>query len=252
MYHFFVGSDQVEGDRIVITGSDVNHIKNVLRMKEGEKVRISDGRSRDYQCALSVIGSERIEAEILTEEESDKELSSRIYLFQGLPKADKMELVIQKTVELGVYRIIPVAAKRCVVKLDKKKEASKIKRWNAIAESAAKQSGRTIIPEVEGVMSWTEALEYAKRLDINLIPYELAEGMPQTKQLIEQIEPGKSIGIFIGPEGGFDIGEVERAIEIGAHPITLGRRILRTETAGLATLSILMYHLEGLANETNE
>ena len=175
----------------------------------------------------------------------DTELPSKIYLFQGLPKADKMELIIQKAVELGAYEVIPVSTKRAVVKLDDKKAGKKVERWNSIAESGAKQSGRNVIPKVTEVMSFKNALEYAKGLDVLFIPYELAEGMEETRELIEQIQPGQSVGIFIGPEGGFEVSEVESTIEYGAKPITLGKRILRTETAGLTMLSILMYHLEG-------
>lgn len=244
MHHFFVGSDQVDGNQIRITGTDVNHIRNVLRMKEGEEARISDGKSRDYRCVLRSIQKEEILAEILEIEQSDKELPAKVFLFQGLPKADKMELIIQKTVELGVYQIIPVETRRCVVKLDKKKAEAKKKRWNLIAESAAKQSNRSKIPEVTDVMSWKEALDYVSQCDIMLIPYELAEGMQETRRLIEQLQPGMSIGVLIGPEGGFDMKEIEEATALGIHPITLGKRILRTETAGLTIMSILMYHLE--------
>jgi 16S rRNA (uracil1498-N3)-methyltransferase len=147
-------------------------------------------------------------------------------------------------VELGVYEIIPVATKRAVVKLDDKKAAKKVERWNSISEGGAKQSGRNMVPEVKSVMSYKEAMQYAKDLDVVLIPYELAEGMDETRKVIEAIYPGQSVGIFIGPEGGFDTAEVEYALAQGAKAITLGKRILRTETAGLTTLSILMYHLE--------
>ena len=174
----------------------------------------------------------------------DTELSSRVYLFQGLPKGDKMELIIQKAVELGVYEVIPVETKRTVVKLDAKKAEKKVSRWNEIAKSAAKQSGRGIVPQVTRVMRYAEAAEYAKELDVVLVPYELAEGMDCTRKIIEGICPGQSVGIFIGPEGGFEKAEVQAAADKGARVITLGRRILRTETAGLTTLSILMYHLE--------
>ena len=155
-----------------------------------------------------------------------------------------MELIIKKAVELGVYEVIPVGTNRAVVKLDEKKAAKKTERWNAIALSAAKQCGRSIIPQVTQVKSFGAALEYAAGLDIVLIPYELAKGMEETKRLISSVEPGQSIGIFIGPEGGFEEEEIEKAVNMGALPITLGRRILRTETAGLTILSILMYHLE--------
>ena len=244
MYHFFVTPEQVKGEHIYIEGSDVNHIKNVLRMKVGEELEISDGDNKKYLCEIASITSEEVCVMIQEERSVDTELLSKICLFQGLPKSDKMELIVQKAVELGAYEIIPVATKRAVVKLDEKKASKKVERWNSIAESGAKQSGRNLIPKVTDVMSWKEAIEYAKALDIVLIPYELAEGMQETRDIIAQIQPGQSIGIFIGPEGGFETEEVESAMEYGARPITLGKRILRTETAGLTTLSILMYHLE--------
>ena len=244
MYHFFVTPEQVKGEHIYIEGSDVNHIKNVLRMKVGQELEISDGDNKKYLCEIASITSEEVCVMIQEERSVDTELLSKIYLFQGLPKSDKMELIVQKAVELGAYEIIPVATKRAVVKLDEKKASKKVERWNSIAESGAKQSGRNLIPKVTDVMSWKEAMEYAKALDIVLIPYELAEGMQETRDIIAQIQPGQSIGIFIGPEGGFETEEVESAMEYGARPITLGKRILRTETAGLTTLSILMYHLE--------
>ena len=185
-----------------------------------------------------------VRARILSEETDSSELPARLYLFQGLPKGDKMELIIQKAVELGACEIIPVATRRSVVKLDKKKEENKVRRWNAIAESAAKQSGRMQIPEVKGVMTLSEAFSYSEGFDINLIPYELEEGMEKTREILGRIKPGMRAGIYIGPEGGFDREEVEAAVEKGIHPITLGRRILRTETAGMAALSILMFQLE--------
>ena len=244
MHHFFVTPEQVKEEEIWIEGSDVNHIKNVLRMKVGEELHISDGNNKKYLCEVSMISSESVHAFIKEELISDTELPSKIYLFQGLPKSDKMELIIQKAVELGAYEIIPVATKRAVVKLDDKKASKKVERWNSIAEGGAKQSGRNLVPKVKQVMSYKEAMQYAKELDVILIPYELAEGMDETRQVIEAIRPGQSVGIFIGPEGGFETAEVAYALEQGAKAITLGKRILRTETAGLTTLSIIMYHLE--------
>lgn len=155
-----------------------------------------------------------------------------------------MELIVQKAVELGVYQIIPVATKRCVVRLDEKKAEKKIKRWQEISKSAAKQSGRGLVPEIKNVLSWQEALREGKALDVLLIPYELEEGMAKTKEILAAICPGQSVGIFIGPEGGFEKEEVLEALEAGAEAITLGRRILRTETAGITTLSVLMFQLE--------
>ena len=246
MQRFFVEPHQIDeaAHQIHIVGTDVNHISNVLRMKQGEEVWISDGGKKEYRCAIEAFSADEVLLHIIYAQEPDYELSSRIYLFQGLPKADKMELIIQKSVELGAYEIIPVETKRCVVKLDGKKAAKKVERWQQIAESAAKQSKRMLIPNVHQVLSFKEALKYAESMDIRLIPYELAKGMQETKEILAAIEPGQSIGIFIGPEGGFEEKEVEAAISEGAKPITLGKRILRTETAGLAILSVLMFQLE--------
>lgn len=245
MYHFFVEPSQIEEKEIHITGSDVNHIRNVLRMKPGEQICVSSGReNKEYFCEISSISQEEVCASVLEVWKSERELESRIVLFQGLPKSDKMELIIQKAVELGVSEIVPVSTARTVVKLDVKKEQSRLKRWNGISESAAKQSGRLIIPRVTPVMSFQEALACAAELDIKMIPYELAEGMEKTRSLMEKIIPGQSVGIFIGPEGGFEEKEIEKAMEFGVEPVTLGRRILRTETAGLVTLAMLVYNLE--------
>lgn len=246
MQRFFVEPHQVDeaGRCIHITGSDVNHIKNVLRMKNGGELWISDGMEKEYHCSIESLDEEEILLRILYVQEPDYELPSRIYLFQGLPKADKMELIVQKAVELGAYEIIPVETRRCVVKLDQKKAEKKVSRWQQISESAAKQSKRMLVPRIHPVMSFTDALEYSKELGVSLIPYELARGMKETKDILAAIPKGASIGVFIGPEGGFDENEVNRAMEAGARPITLGRRILRTETAGLTALSILMFLLE--------
>lgn len=244
MQHFFVTPEQVRERKIYIEGSDVNHMKNVLRMRIGEVLEVSDGNNHKYCCHIEAFEQGLVVLEIDEEQSTDTELPSRICLFQGLPKGDKMELIIQKAVELGASEVIPVSTRRSIVKLDAKKAAKKVERWQEIARSAAKQSGRGVIPEVSEVLGFKEALEYAKTLDVVLIPYELAEGMKTTRTVIESIRPGQSVGIFIGPEGGFEKEEVEQAIAVGAKEITLGRRILRTETAGMTMLSILMYHLE--------
>lgn len=246
MQRFFVEPHQIdeEAHQIHITGSDVNHISNVLRMKMGEELWISDGSKYEYRCTIESFEPDEVLLHIVYSQEPEYELPCRIYLFQGLPKADKMEFIIQKAVELGAYEIIPVETKRCVVKLDGRKSAKKTARWQQIAESAAKQSKRMLIPNVHEVLTFREALKYAESMDVRLIPYELARGMQETKEILAGIEPGQSVGIFIGPEGGFEEKEIEAAIEGGAKPITLGRRILRTETAGLAILSVLMFRLE--------
>ena len=246
MQRFFVEPHQIDegAHQIHILGSAVNHISNVLRMKQGEELWISDGGKKEYRCTIEEFSPDEVLLHIIYAQEPDYELQSRIYLFQGLPKADKMELIIQKAVELGAYEVIPVETKRCVVKLDGKKAAKKVERWKQIAESAAKQSKRMLIPNVHEVLTFKEALKYAESMDVRLIPYELAKGMQETKEILADIQPGQSIGIFIGPEGGFEEKEVETAISEGAKPITLGKRILRTETAGLAILSVLMFQLE--------
>lgn len=244
MQRFFVTPDQVGEDKIRIQGSDVNHMKNVLRMRPGEEVMVSDGNNRQYRCRVEDYPEGEAVLAILEAGLVDTELPSRIYLFQGLPKQEKMELIVQKAVELGVCQVIPVQTRRCVVKLDAKKAAKKVQRWQQIAESAAKQAGRGYIPAVSEVMTFQEALAFSETLDIRLIPYELADGMEGTRKILDGTRPGQSVGIFIGPEGGFEKEEVGRAVEAGAMPITLGKRILRTETAGIAVLSILMYRLE--------
>lgn len=246
MHHFFVAPSQITEKEIIVEGTDVNHITNVLRMEKGEEVQVSDGQGGQvYRCEIASFEEDTVRLNILEILKDGMELPSKIYLFQGLPKADKMELIIQKAVELGVSEIIPVATKRAVVKLDDKKAAAKCKRWQAISESAAKQSKRMLIPEVKLPMDFKKALSYAAEMEVRLIPYELAEGMEGTRKLIEGIRPGQSVAVFIGPEGGFEESEIELAKEAGVLPITLGKRILRTETAGMTVLSILMYHLEG-------
>ena len=317
MYQFFVEPHQVGTESISILGDDVNHIKNVLRMKVGTRIRVSvkrnteriedfskqnseqnkgnyknvplqtmkldnsafedlkaekefaiEKKSNSFFGIIEQIFDEEVLVKIESQDEDGTELSNRIYLFQGLPKGDKMELIIQKAVELGVYQIIPVAMKNCVVKLDDKKAVSKVKRWQAISESAAKQSKRTIIPEIKMPLSWKLALKEAEKLDMVLIPYENERGMQATREVIQSIKPGQSIGIFVGPEGGFSSEEIESIAPIQMlneipsvnktesmepekeiknaiyHRISLGRRILRTETAGLATLSMLVFCLD--------
>ena len=245
MYQFFVEPSQIQGNRIVITGSDVNHIKNVLRMKPGEEIAVSNGtEGKEYRCGIEELLEEEIICTLRFIKEDGLELPARVTFFQGLPKADKMEFIVQKLVELGAYRIVPVALKRSVVHLDEKKAKARQARWQSIAEAAAKQSKRRIVPEVGAVCTLKEALEQTKQMDLKLIPYELSEGMMRTRKLIESAAPGQEIGVFIGPEGGFEEAEVELAMQSGFMPVTLGKRILRTETAGLTVMAWLMYQLE--------
>lgn len=244
MYRFFVEENQIFENEIVISGTDFNHIKNVLRMKENEEIVISCGNEREYICRIVSFDGDKVVAVVEKVEEVVIELTSKIYLFQGLPKSDKMELIIQKAVELGVFEIIPVAMKNCVVKLDSKKATNKIKRWQGIAQSAAKQAKRMIIPKVAEVKSFDEAISLVSKLDIGIMPYEKALDINDTKEFLNKIKQGQSIGVFIGPEGGFAPAEVELAMQNGIKTITLGKRILRTETAGMTMLSILMFLME--------
>lgn len=248
MHQFFVDSSQITEEQVTITGSDVNHIKNVLRMKCGEIIRVSDQNGQDYLCKVAKVTDAYVQADVDAKDQRKTELPAKIYLFQALPKGDRMETVIEKAVELGVFEIIPVAMKYCVVKLDEKKAANKIKRWQAIAESAAKQSKRSRIPQIHDVMTYREALEYASQCDVRIVPYENERGMIATREVLDQVKPGSSVSIIIGPEGGFAKEEIAKARE-NMQTVSLGNRILRTDTAGICMMSMLMMELE-LSQET--
>ncbi len=250
MYRFYILPEQVAGEEAVILGNDVNHIRNVLRMKPGERVVLCDGQGTDFVCEIMELGHDKVRTRKISAGASDAELPVRLVLFQGIPKKDKMELIIQKTVELGIAEIVPVAMKRCVAKLeDPKKEAKKLERWQGIAEAAAKQSGRGILPVVKPPLAFGEALEYAAALDMLLVPYEDARGMKAARSAFTKAAGLSTAGILIGPEGGFEPSEIEKAKEHGAEILSLGKRILRTETAGLAALSMLMYEIECRSKE---
>lgn len=244
MYRFFVEPSLCHGEIIEVQGDDYNHIKNVLRLKIGEQIAISDGTDREYICSITGYSDHAVLARIEDILGNNSELKTAITLYQGYPKADKLELIIQKAVELGAVRIVPVMMKRSVVKLDKKKAEKRVERLNSIALSAAKQSKRGIIPTVDHIMSFQEAVEDARKLDLVLVPYEDAAGIAHAREVIRSVRDKKSLGIFIGPEGGFEQQEIEAVKAIGAECITLGHRILRTETAGMTMLSILMFELE--------
>lgn len=240
MPKFFVTKEQVK-EHIEIVGEDAKHIKTVLRKKEGEELIVCDGEGVDYVCSISCFEENKIIADIIDKQLCQAEPPIKITLFQGLPKADKMELIIQKCVELGIDTIVPVATERSIVKLNKK-EYKKIERWQKIAEAAAKQSGRGKIPQIGNVLTFEQALQYSKKLDKSIIPYE-KEQKRNLKEFIKKFQ-GKSIGVFIGAEGGFSEQEIKKAIEHNVQPITLGKRILRTETAGMITVAILIYEIE--------
>lgn len=243
MYNFFVENDKVNNDIVTIDGANYNHLKNVLRMGVHDTFLIScDGKS--HLCELESVDGGIAIAKIMEKDYQNTELPIKIYLFQGLPKSDKMEFIIQKAVELGVYAVVPTEMTNCVVKLDDKKKKQKQTRWQTIAESAAKQSKRNLIPQVFDVLSYNAALKMASELDMILVPYENKNGMVDTVTALNKLSGCKSVGIFIGPEGGFDPKEIENAINIDALPISLGSRILRTETAAITALSMCMLHIE--------
>lgn len=243
MFNFFATENSRQGDCFYIEGSDFNHIKNVLRMHEGDTLLVSEN-GKSHLCEITSLSGDVAVVKITEADYQSTEIPVKIYLFQGLPKSDKMEFIIQKTVELGVFAIIPTEMSRCVVKLEDKKKKSKVERWQAISESGAKQSKRNIIPEIMPIMSYKQALEFAKTLDLILVPYESKDGMKSTKDALSKIKDGMSIGIFIGPEGGFDEKEISLATENGGEIVSLGKRILRTETAALTAVGMCMLYTE--------
>jgi len=246
MLHIFVDPAQMKGDLLYVTGKDVNHIKNVMRLKQGDEISVRTGQDdREYRYGIEKFTDSEVVCRLRFVKEADVELPVKVYIFQGLPKADKMELIIQKAVELGAAEIIPVQMRRCVVKLDGAKKGKKTQRWQAIAESAAKQSRRAVVPLVREPMTMEEAVRFAEQnTDVRLLPYELQEADGSTRDVMDGIREGSAVSIFIGPEGGFDPAEVELARKAGVVPISLGKRILRTETAALVALSFLIYHFE--------
>ncbi|MCI8991271.1 MAG: 16S rRNA (uracil(1498)-N(3))-methyltransferase [Eubacterium sp.] len=248
MHQFFIPAAQEGKEFVTILGQDVNHIKNVLRMRTGEEIRVSSENGQDHFCRITEITDEFVQADILRPAENT-ELPSPVYLFQALPKGDRMETVIQKAVELGVHEIIPVEMKYCVVKLDAKKAQTKARRWQAIAESAAKQSKRSRIPHISEPVTLRQAFAYAKKTGGTLIvPYENERGMAATKDTVLGLKPGEPVSVMIGPEGGFAPEEIE-ILRPEAKVISLGKRILRTDTAAIAALSVLMLHLETVWEE---
>lgn len=243
MFNFFADENCRNGDKYFISGSDFNHMKNVLRMHEGDEILVSDS-GFSHLCIIESFEDGTAVVSIAEENFRNTELPVSLILFQGLPKADKLELIIQKAVELGIAEITPVEMNRCVVKLDEKKKSSKQARWQSIAESAAKQSKRNIIPKVNTVISFRQLIKAVDELDLFLVPYENKDGMAATRQALGQIKPGMTVGILIGPEGGFDDGEISAAIEAGGKSISLGSRILRTETAAVTAVGMCMLHIE--------
>lgn len=246
MPKFFVKTNQINKNRITLYEDDVNHIANVLRKQIGEEINICNmDTSENFLCQIKEISKENIECEIIKTLKSETESSIDITIFQGLPKAEKMELIIQKCTELGVNTFVPVQMERCIVKLDTKSEIKKLDRWKKIAETAAKQSGRDIIPKVENIINLQKLLYSIQKYDIVLLAYE-NEKENTLKNALNTVKGKENlkIGVIIGPEGGIEEKEVEQLVKAGAQRITLGKRILRTETVGIVISSIITYELE--------
>lgn len=242
MPKYFTEPENIKDGFIEIFSDEAKHILNVMRMEIGDTLTICDGQSNDCLCRICETGKNCLKAKIEETTKSESEPKTKITLYQGLPKSDKMELIIQKCVEIGVCRIVPVITERAVVKIEKgAKEDKKTERWQKIAESAAKQSGRGIIPAVERPMKFKDAIEEAVKNGEAIIPYE-NEKDRGLKEFVKNSK-AENIGIFIGPEGGFDKKEIEFAVENGVMSVTLGKRILRTETAGIVTSAIVLYEL---------
>ncbi len=248
MPKFFIKNEQINNNKINIIGEDVNHIKNVLRLKIDDDIQICDlDTSINYTCGISKINNDSIECTILKEHKSICESNVHINIFQGLPKADKMELIIQKSVELGANEITPVEMKRCVVKLDEKSKKKKIERWQKISEVAAKQSGRDKVPEINNISNIKNICNLIDKYDIVLLAYENEKENTLKSELVKlKNKNDLKIGVIIGPEGGLEEQEVDLLEKAGAKVVTLGNRILRTETVALVVTGIIMYELENL------
>ena len=240
MHRFFVGSSLKDACEVTVTGDDVTHISKVLRLREGDEIIVCDSDGTDCLCRIETVDKETVTAQILKRESSITEPPIKITLFQGVPKGDKLDTVVQKCVELGAMRIVPVAMKRSVAIIkDKEKKQQRLQK---IALEAAKQCNRAIVPEVDTVMTFDEAIKKAFEFDLRLLPYE-AEKSTGMKDVLKSHNDAKSICIFIGPEGGFDDAEVEKARSNGFETVSMGPRIMRTETAPLAAITAVMYEL---------
>lgn len=239
MHVFFVPLSQIKNQHIMIWGQDAHHIQTVLKMSKGEKIIVQDGETHKYICMIEEISTEKILAKIISQEKSIAENKIKITLAQSLPKASKLDFIIQKTTELGVDKIIPFTSERSIPRIEEKMPA-KLNRWQKIAQSAASQSGRSSIPKIESLKTWEEILSSIKNYSLSLIPWE-NERENSLKAILSQNKTQKNILVIIGPEGGFSHQEVNAAKKMGAIPISLGTRILRCETAPLNLISILNY-----------
>ena len=246
MYKFFVKEEQIENDKINIIGEDVNHIKNVLRLQVEESICICNkDTSKSYMCKILKLNSDLVICEVLEELKDSTEADTYIHIFQGLPKADKFEFIIEKCTEIGVKEITPVVMKRSIVKLDEKDKVKKLDRWQKIAEVAAKQSKRDSILKVNNVINFQNIFENVEDYDILLVAYE-EEKENSLKKILSKFKDKNNlkVAVIIGPEGGIDENEIKLCKEKGFISVTLGKRILRTETAPLVISSNILYELE--------
>lgn len=243
MSRFFIEKCPNKGEAFIIDGENFHHMKNVLRHKVNDRLILCDGSGLEYFVIIKKIYIDCLEVFIEEVLESQNEASTKITLFQGLPKADKFEYIIQKAVELGVFNIVPVRTSRSIVKLEKNTAKKKMDRWQKIAFEASKQSQRAIIPKIEEIISFEEAVSNFKAYDLSIIPYE-KEKINTVRRILSKKHFAKNIAILIGPEGGFEEEEINLARENSIIPVTLGNRILRTETASIATISMFMYEFE--------
>lgn len=244
MPKFFVKNNQISGNVIDILGTDVNHIANVLRLKPDDKIKICNvDKGTNYNTQIVEINKENVKCNILEEIESNAEAGVHINILQGLPKAEKMELIIQKCTELGVSEITPVEMERCIVKLDSKSASKKQERWQKIAEVAAKQSGRDKIPTINNVINIKNVCNMLANYDIVLVPYENEKTVTLKEVLNKLPRKNLKIAIVIGPEGGFEEKEIQMLEQNNCKIVTLGNRILRTETVAMAMTSVIMYEL---------
>lgn len=256
MSKFFIDVNNITDSNIKITGEDVKHIKNVLRLKEGDNLLLCDGCQTDYKCRINKIHDNEIIASIINSEQSKTEPPVEITLFQCLPKSDKFEFIIQKSVELGVKKIIPIISERTVIRIDNEREAFRKKeRWQKIAYEAAKQCGRGIIPEISMPEKFENTIKQIGEFKLKIIPYEKEnkrgiKALLKDKAINNQNKDILKIAILIGPEGGFTEEEVDLATKNSFHSVSLGPRILRTDTAGLNVISVLMYEFEDIGNKS--
>ena len=249
MPRFFVCREQIEDGCVTIKGDDAHHLSRSLRMAVGEHITVCDMQKKEYECELTAFLPDRVEARILSARESDTEPPYTATVYQALPKGDKLDQIIQKAVECGASEIVTFESERCVVRAKEGNEEKKVERRRRIALEAAKQSGRSILPNVAPTVSFEKALELASRADIGLFCYEgdgtesLSKCLREMKtQMLEKENP--TVSIVIGSEGGFSHKEAELAKQAGLCSVGLGKRILRTETAASFVLACLVYELE--------